>query len=85
MRGARVIARDYKGAALVRRVWAVGETVVYLSDEDNFKKLEANQEALPPVGFPKGDVFDFQSTVSEGKLLTNWKQLKTWTPLAIAK
>lgn len=57
MRGSLVIARDYKGVPLLRRVWESGSKVVYLSEESQFQQLSTGGIGLIPVGFPKEDVF----------------------------
>ncbi len=59
MRGSLVIARDYKGTPLVRRVWETGGNIVYLSEESQFQQLSTGREALRPVGFPAEDVFTY--------------------------
>jgi hypothetical protein len=57
MRGSLVIARDYRGQPLVRRVWESGSKVVYLSEESQFQQLSTGGDGLRPVGFPAEDVF----------------------------
>jgi hypothetical protein len=64
MRGSLVIARDYKGAPLLRRVWEAGSKVVYLSEESQFQQLSTGLDALRPVGFPAGDVFVYDPSLA---------------------
>ena len=65
MRGSLVIARDYKGATLERRVWESGSKVVYLSEETQFQQLSTGAAALRPVGFPAEDVFVYDPSMEE--------------------
>lgn len=59
MRGETVIVRAFKGVPLARRVWAVGERVVYITDDEGLKKLASGNSRLSPIGFPKEDVFQY--------------------------
>jgi hypothetical protein len=65
MRGSLVIARDYMGAALVRRVWDSGRRVIYLSEESQFQQLSTGGSGLVPVGFPAEDVFAYDPAVAQ--------------------
>jgi hypothetical protein len=65
MRGSLVIARDYKGRPLVRRVWESGSKVVYLSEESQFQQLSAGRDGLSPVAFPAEDVFVYDPSMEE--------------------
>lgn len=53
MRGETVIVRAFKGVPLARRVWDIGERVVYIT----------NEEGLTPIGFPKEDVFIYDESL----------------------
>lgn len=55
-RGDRVLARDYRGRELERRVWAVGDAVVYLCSEKLYANLIGGLANGWPIGFPKRDV-----------------------------
>jgi len=55
-RGDRVKVRDYAGRLLDRRVWGVGDRVVYVCTDRLFKALEEKRERTTPIGFPKDDV-----------------------------
>lgn len=59
MRGTIVIARDYSGSPLVRRIWETGGRLIYLSEESQFQQLSTGQVGLIPVGFPVEDVFAY--------------------------
>jgi len=64
------------------KVWEVGKSVVYIASDEQFQYLLSNDSrAIGPIGFPKEDVFKFDSTVaktldrlSEGKSF-NWEKL----------
>jgi len=78
MRGDIVMVRAYGGKALLRRVWDVGERVVYVTNDKEFDKLAAGEPAVEPIGFPKEDVF----CVSEPHFsVTNpeWSRLEMWS------
>ena len=79
MRGDTVIVRAYGGKALLRRVWDVGERVVYVTNDEEFDKLAAGRPAIEPIGFPKEDVFRVSETQSRGRNL-DWSQLERWSP-----
>jgi hypothetical protein len=79
MRGDTVIVRAYGGKALLRRVWDVGERVVYVTNDEEFDKLAAGRPAIEPIGFPKEDVFRVSETQSRGPNL-DWSRLEMWSP-----
>jgi len=84
MRGSLVIARDYKGVALVRRVWEASSKVVYLSEERQFQQLSTGMDALRPVGFPAADVFAYDPTAAEAikNGSVDWSTLELFTALS---
>lgn len=56
LRGQEVVVKDYRGRALVRRVWRdLGETVE-ITSEAVFRMLEKGQSDLWPIRVPKSDV-----------------------------
>ena len=77
MRGEVVIVRTFGGKPAQRRVWDVGDTVVYLTNEDQFALLIAGKPALEPIGFPKEDVFCLPANKSTRKPF-RWAQLIPW-------
>jgi hypothetical protein len=84
MRGSLVIARDYKGEPLVRRVWEFGSKVVYLSEETQFQQLSTGGDGLRPVGFPAEDVFVYDPLMEEairGGVL-DWDRLRRFDALS---
>jgi hypothetical protein len=84
MRGTLVIARDYSGRALVRRIWENGSKLVYLSDECQFRQLSTGKNALTPVGFPVEDVFAYDpravEAIENGSL--DWSSLQNFNALS---
>ena len=77
MRGENVIVRAFGGRPLKRRVWDVGDTVVYITDDEQFAKLSAGRHAVEPIGFPKEDVF--KDTVNESTFDSiDWSRLVPW-------
>jgi hypothetical protein len=77
LRGEVVIVRTFGGKPAQRRVWDVGDTVVYLTNEDQFALLIAGKPALEPIGFPKEDVFCLPANKSTRKPF-RWAQLIPW-------
>ena len=84
MRGSLVIARDYKGSPLLRRVWDAGSGVVYLSEESQFQQLSTGRDALRPVGFPAGDVFAYDPNLAEdiASGSVDWNSLRKFDALS---
>ena len=84
MRGTLVIARDYSGTPLVRRVWDSGSRLVYLSEETQFQQLSTGNNALIPVGFPAEDVFAYDpkavEAIASGSL--DWSSLRIFSALS---
>jgi hypothetical protein len=63
MRGQTVIARAFQGVPLARRVWDIGERVIYLTNDEGLEKLASGHSAPPPIGFPVEDVFRFDEAL----------------------
>lgn len=82
MRGELVIVRDFSGKALLRRVWNADERAVYITNDEQFERLLADEEALLPVGFPREDVFEYVPSVVEllgqEQELVDWSRLIRW-------
>ena len=77
MRGDIVLVRTFSGKPLKRRVWDVGESVVFVTDDEQFERLVAGKKAIEPLGFPKEDVF--RSTANEsGNGSVDWSLLVPW-------
>jgi hypothetical protein len=77
MRGDVVLVRTFSGRAVKRRVWDVGDTVVYVTNDEQFERLAAGKRAVEPIGFPKEDVF--KDTANEsGDDTVDWARLAPW-------
>src|SRR5438067_11717073 len=75
MQGEPVIVRVFGGKGLKRRVWSVGDSVVYITDNEQYDRLAAGKLAKEPIGFPKEDVFagtEYQTVDDE---FFDWSQL----------
>lgn len=77
MRGDYVIVRAFGGKPLKRRVWGVGDSVVFVTDDEQFERLVAGKKAIEPLGFPKDDVFENTANeYSNGSV--DWSRLIPW-------
>lgn len=80
MRGDMVIVKDWKGRALVRKVWSIDEMAVYIVTDDGFKELQAGGEIIP-AGFRREAVFRYsgetQTELSEERL--DWSSLEPYS------
>lgn len=63
MRGEAVIVRAFKGVPLARKVWGIGERVIYLTDDEGLERLNTGHYTPVPLGFPKEDVFSFNKSL----------------------
>jgi len=84
MRGEQVIAKAFGGVPLVRRVWDIGDGVVYLTSEVEFKKREGGGTALEPIGFSVADVFAYSESFLNAAIKNKWEGLKQWRPMNLA-
>lgn len=87
MKGQVVVAKEFNGNPIVRRVWTVGANTVFISDEQNFAKLAGGIPALEPVGFPIDDVFDVPRGITEREMQEkhrrgelDWSTMRQWRP-----
>lgn len=77
MRGDVVLVRTFGGKAEKRRVWDVAEAVVFVTNDEQFERLAAGEQAIQPIGFPKEDVFSCAANESyDGSV--DWCQLVRW-------
>jgi hypothetical protein len=80
MKGEFVVVRVSGGGALVRRVWEDCEDVVLISAPEQFTRLLEGEDALTPIGFPRGDVFRFdpqtEAAIKSGEI--DWQQLRPY-------
>lgn len=56
-KGEQVKALTASGDFIIRRVWEVGERVIYLCSERIYGELQMGAKLKPAIGFPKHDVF----------------------------
>ena len=77
MRGDVVLVRTFNGKAVKRRVWDVGDSVVYVTNDEQFERLAAGKDAIEPIGFPKEDVFEDAEHESNDNT-TDWGRLTPW-------
>lgn len=76
-KGDKVIVRDYAGQALIRVLWGVGETCVYLCSEEQYAQLLSGDDSAPAIGFPKFDVFQYNETIKQSadERILDWGML----------
>ncbi len=79
MRGEIVVVRVFGGAGLVRRVWDVSESVVYLTDDEQLQRYALGLPMLIPIGFPREDVFKFSAGTAVGGTV-DWNRLERSEP-----
>ncbi len=82
MRGQLVVAKEFNGSPLVVRAWDYNDSGVFIHSEEEFNKRMRGEKALDPVGFPYGDVFEYDHAAEEQleKDSVDWKKL---SPLKI--
>jgi hypothetical protein len=76
MNGNRVIVKVFGGDFAVRRVWSVGQSVVYVTDDKNYDLLKESLGGVSPVGIPKEDVFEYSEEIRSSRV--NEAGLKRW-------
>ena len=77
MRGEWVIVRAFGDKLLKRRIWAVDDSIVYVTNEEEFSKLTVGVPALNPIGFPKEDIFKHTENESLAEA-PDWTCLVPW-------
>jgi hypothetical protein len=78
MRGEPVIVRVFGGKGLKRRVWGVGNGVVYITNDEQLYRQDAGKVAIKPIGFPKEDVFTGTEHQSLDEKSIDWSRLVRW-------
>ncbi len=81
MRGEMVLVRAFGDVPLVRRVWEAGESTVYITDDEQLGKHIAGLCMLPPIGFPREDVFRFSPDIHLDSNV-KWEEMQRWEPTA---
>jgi len=64
MRGNLLIVKDFQGRLLIRRCWESTTNKVYVTDEGGFKRLIAGDHSIVAIGFPMGDVFEYDESAA---------------------
>jgi hypothetical protein len=80
-RGSLVIARCYGDKVAVLKVWAEDGNMVLLSDAEQFHRLSTGLDAIAPIGFARGDVFEYDGQVKSGQKV-DWSSLKPYEALS---
>ena len=65
MTNRRIIARDYRGKALIRFLVKIGEKSVSITDS----------EGVFIVEFPPNDIFEYPPNISDGATDADWGKL----------
>jgi hypothetical protein len=76
MQGQTVIVRAFGDELLVRKVWSVGQTVVYVTDEKNYDLLISDRPGVVPIGIPYSDVFKYDNPIKGTRF--DVSKLKPW-------
>lgn len=76
MKGQLVVVKDFRGVALIRRVWTSDESAVYISDEQGFEALQRGVAGALPVGFPRRDVFVLEDGFCPDRV--DWSRMTPW-------
>lgn len=83
MIGDIVIARGFGNRPYVRRVITVSSSMVYISNEQEYQRFIAGQDAIPPVGIRYEDVFQYDAEIMTDleknfRKPSAWELLKLW-------
>jgi hypothetical protein len=79
MKGDYVIVRAYGDEPLVRRVWDVTDTAVYVCGDERYTSLIEGTTDLVPIGFPKSHVYVWNPEIlQQGKSNKLWDLLKPY-------
>lgn len=65
MQGKVVIVRAFGDELLVRKVWSVGQNLIYVTDEKNYDLLINGKEGVTPIGVPREDIFEYDETAKK--------------------
>lgn len=80
MNGDRVIARDFRGKPLVRRVWESTSQKVYICTDETYDLMLGGDTERHAVGFPRTDVFKYNASMVN-ELASNptaWSRMTVW-------
>ncbi len=82
MRGEKVFVRDAWDRPLVRRVWDSTRTVVYICNEERYRKLVMDYESvMPPIGFPIENVYLYDPALESVLMETYESDPNVWDQL----
>jgi hypothetical protein len=82
MRGEIVFVREGRGKPLVRRVWEVTPTTVYICTEERYQRLLKDfQSEFPPTGFPIEDVYEYNPMLEKELTETYQSNPSVWEKL----
>jgi hypothetical protein len=82
MAGEMVIARGYNGAAYVRKVLSIVGRAAIICPPESYDAIIAGKEDAPLVGFPIGDVFQFEPAAGDAVAAGKQPQWERLRPLA---
>ncbi len=88
MLGDHVIVREYGNRPVLCRVWEVTSDKIWIVAEEDFERLKSLKGAnLPencfPVGFPKSEVFVFNSELYKEVLDKYQEDPSVWDKLTV--
>lgn len=63
MRRSSIIAKDYKGRALLRKIWQVTDAGVLVTTDDLMNRLLNGDHSIFAIGFPLEDCFNYDDSV----------------------
>lgn len=64
MRGDFVIVRAFGNIPLIRRLWDEGDYCVYITNDEQYQLLNEGNGSIGPIGFPREDVFKYDSELA---------------------
>lgn len=64
-KGEQVKALTASGNFIMRRVWEIGERLIYLCSDRLYGELQMGARLKPAIGFPKQDVFRIEDSKAE--------------------
>jgi len=77
MKGDKVIVRSFGDKPLVRMVWEITSSAVFICTEENFSALSRGNNGLWPVGFPKECVYRYNPKINLNAPIV-WDQLTVY-------
>ena len=59
MRCQTIVCKYFAGTHLIRIVWEIVGSLIFVHSEGEFSKRMKDEDHLDPVGFPSEDVYEF--------------------------